>query len=350
MNESMLAHLTRIHHAQSKRISSWDQTGGNDDRYHIRPGETRQLAHIQGIGCVTHIWMTLGCDVPLFLRKAILRMYWDGESEPSVQVPIGDFFGMGHALTQNFWSIPLVMSPQDGKGMSCYFPMPFASEARIELENEETHPDATLRTYFYIDYEQYPTAPVSDPVYFHACFHRENPTKGYPQGDMTNEEWNNVYGTNLTGAENYVVLDAQGKGHYVGCHLDIHNLRHTHEWNWYGEGDDMIFIDGEPFPPSLHGTGTEDYFNTAWCPSQSFCAPFHGIIRPGGDNWAGKISLYRYHILDPIHFSKSIKVTLEHGHNNNRSDDWSSTAYWYQTEPHQPFSILPLEDRIPRPD
>lgn len=345
-----LDHLTLAHQAKSKRISSWDRTGGNDDRFHIQPGETKVLAEIKGHGKINHIWMTLDCDVPLFLRKEVIRMYWDGEQEPSVNVPIGDFFGMGHARTKNFVSIPLTMSPQDGKGMNCYFPMPFKESARIEVVNEETDPKAAIRHYFYIDYEMYDTPPSPDLVYFHCQFNRQNPTDGYPQADKSNEEWNNVYGENLDGSGNYVILDAEGKGHYVGCHLDIQNLRHTHEWNWYGEGDDMIFIDGEPFPPSLHGTGTEDYFNTAWCPTQEFSAPFHGIILGGGENWARKISLYRYHILDPIHFSKSIRVTIEHGHNNNRSDDWSSTAYWYQMHPHKPIPIPPMNDRLPLPD
>src|SRR5690606_3907734 len=169
---------------------------------------------------------------------------------------------------------------------------------------------------------------------------------------------------------------AEGQGHYVGCNLNIHNLRvgEKQAWpehlnwpvtvdqlregvpeiferfNWYGEGDDMIFIDGEPWPPSLHGTGTEDYFNTAWCPAVPYHAPYHGITLPGGENWSGKISLYRFHIEDPICFQKSIRVTIEHGHNNHRSDDVSSTAYWYQLEPHKPFSLPPVEQRLPRPD
>jgi hypothetical protein len=147
-----------------------------------------------------------------------------------------------------------------------------------------------------------------------------------------------------------LVASLRSEGHYVGCNINYHNLRSTEEWNWYGEGDDMIFIDDELFPPSLHGTGTEDYFNTAWSPTQSYAAPYHGITMPGGPNWSGKISLYRFHIEDPVCFRKSIRVTIEHGHNNHRSDDISSTAYWYQTEPHQPFDLLPVAQRLPRPD
>ena len=146
---------------------------------------------------------------------------------------------------------------------------------------------------------------------------------------------------NLSGEGNYVILEAEGQGHYVGCNLNIQNLRKTNEWNWYGEGDDMIFIDGDQWPPRLHGTGTEDYFNTAWCPTQEQCAPYHGVISPGGPNWADRVTLYRYHIEDPIQFSERIRVTIEHGHANHRSDDYSSTAYWYQAEPHKKFPKLP---------
>jgi hypothetical protein len=146
-----------------------------------------------------------------------------------------------------------------------------------------------------------------------------------------------------------VILEAEGKGHYVGCNMNVHNLRQTQRFNWYGEGDDMIFIDGEKLP-SLIGTGTEDYYGMSWCPTQEYCAPYYGLPLPGSDkNWNGKVTWYRYHILDPIYFEKSIKVTIEHGHANKRSDDYSSTAYWYQTEPHKKFKVLPpVQERLPR--
>jgi hypothetical protein len=113
----------------------------------------------------------------------------------------------------------------------------------------------------------------------------------------------------------------------------------------------MIFVDGEPFPPSLHGTGTEDYFDTAWCPTEAYSSPYHGIVLPGGTNWSGKIGLFRFHVEDPVRFQRSIRVTIEHGHANRRSDDYASTAYWYQAEPHLPFPALPeAPARLPRPD
>jgi hypothetical protein len=157
---------------------------------------------------------------------------------------------------------------------------------------------------------------------------------------------------NLDAKGNYVILEAAGKGHYVGCHLDIDCFERGVQ-DWYGEGDDMIIIDGEPLP-RLYGTGTEDYFNTAFGPSQEFCTPYQGITVNSGTKewpWAGKNSVYRFHIEDPIYFEKSIKVTIEHGEANLLSNDYSSTAYWYQTEPHLPFPpLLPVSQRSPRPE
>ncbi|MCK4513359.1 DUF2961 domain-containing protein, partial [bacterium] len=141
---------------------------------------------------------------------------------------------------------------------------------------------------------------------------------------------------------------------YVGCNLNIDCFQRGAN-DWYGEGDDMIFVDGEPWPPSLHGTGTEDYFNTAFCPTQEFNTPYHGITLYSGNRahwkWGGKNSMYRFHIPDPIYFQKSIRVTIEHGHDNLLSNDYSSTAYWYQEEPHISFPALPAVDaRFPRED
>ena len=367
---SPLGELARIRNARSRRVSSWDRTGGNDDRLHIQPGEVVTLADIAGAGCINHIWCTMDCTQEHYLRRLVLRMRWDDEPDPSVEVPIGDFFGIGHALTANFVSLPLQMSPADGKAFNCFFPMPFAQRAEIEVVNEC---DAEVLFYYYIDYESHDQI-APDLGRFHAQWRRQNPCDGIPHEGISNSDWS-FGGVNIGGEGNYVILEAEGKGHYVGCNLNIHNLREPEtEWpeetpwplrmedfrehgeailecfNWYGEGDDMIFIDGEVWPPSLHGTGTEDYFNTAWCPATPYSAPYHGITIPGGRNWSGKISLYRFHIEDPIRFERSIRVTIEHGHANRRSDDYSSTAYWYQLEPHKPFPRLPpVEERLPRP-
>ena len=337
--------LARLRDVQSCRSSSYDRTGGNNDFTQIQAGETSTFLDVEGAGCITHIWMTTACDDRDHLRKLDLRMFWDGEDNPSVAVPLGDFFGMGHGQTRNFASLPIAMSPQDGRSLTCYFPMPFASHARVAVTNDC---DVPALVYFYIDYERYDRL-ADDMGRFHAAWNRENPTSGLSPEGMDFERYQ-YDGTNLTGDGNYVILDAEGHGHYVGCHLDIDNLTRTKGRNWYGEGDDMIFIDGEPWPPRLHGTGTEDYFNTAWCPQQEFHSPYFGITMPGGPNWSGKISLYRFHVEDPIHFRKSIKVTIEHGHANRRSDDFASTAYWYQSHPHKTLPELPpVAARTPRP-
>lgn len=346
----LLSRLPIIRKAKRRRESSWDKTGGNRDFIMIKPNEKSTIASISGAGCITHIWFAVMCKEKYFLRKIVLKMFWDGEENPSVEVPIGDFFGMGHAETRNFNSLPLNMSPENGRGFNCFFPMPFSKGAKVEIVNECKSADAEL--YYYIDYETYDTL-KHKLGRFHAQWRRQNPCEGIVQGEISNEEFLS-YGKhfsrdkNITGKGNYVILEAEGEGHYVGCNLNIHNLRDTKEWNWYGDGDDMIFIDDNEWPPTLHGTGTEDYFNTAWCPTQEFSGLYHGIILAGDSNWAGKITFYRFHIEDPVLFSKSIKVTIEHGHANKRSDDYSSTAYWYQTEPHKKFPpLLAVEKRLP---
>lgn len=347
MQGTSLRDLYRVRQGKRKRESSYDRTGGNKDFYTIAPGEKKDICIIQGNGCITHIWITLAPNdhvMEEYLhRKIILRMYWDGETNPSVQAPIGDFFGMGHGITKNFVSAPLAMSPENGQALNCFFSMPFGTNARFEIESEA---DKAIKFYFYIDYELY-EEPIDSPLRFHAIWQREL-TEGI--SDNVSNAFFSFGGKNTTGDQNYVLLDAVGKGHYVGCNLNIHNLRATREWNWYGEGDDMIFIDGESWPPSLHGTGMEDYFNTAWCPQQEYQGPYHGLLLGGGANWSGQITAYRFHIEDPVMFDQSIKVTIEHGHNNNRSDDYSSTAYWYQTEPHKEHpDILPVNARLPLP-
>ncbi|MCP3804112.1 DUF2961 domain-containing protein [Allokutzneria sp. A3M-2-11 16] len=346
---SSLRDLPRLRSSRRRRVSSWDRSGGNDDRLTVQPGQTAVLADIEGCGSITHIWCTVALppeaeQEPDFLRRLLLKITWEDSADPSVLVPLGDFFGMGHAKTGNFVSAPLQMSPEDGKGFNCWFHMPFRRRARVELISEMA--SAPVFFYYYIDYETF-DAIEDDLGYFHAQWHRANPTDGVEQGEESNEEYL-FGGTNTDGAGNYVILEATGRGHYVGCVLNVHNLRQTEQWNWYGEGDDMIFIDGEQFPPSLHGTGTEDYFNTAWCPTQTYSAPYHGITMPGGPNWSGQVSMYRFHVEDPVTFTESIKVTIEHGHANKRIDDVSSVAYWYQTLPHKPFGILPVAERLPR--
>jgi len=240
------------------------------------------------------------------------------------------------------------MGPQDGKGFNCFFPMPFKSNAIIEVENET---EKDLICYFYIDYEEYDSF---DDEYgrFHAKWNRINPCKGDDYKNARKIE--SFLKKNANHENDYLILEAEGEGHYVGCHLDIYNLFDPSDknkllymkLNWPGEGDDYIEIDDGEI--KIYGTGTEDYFCTSWCPNQTYCSPYFGITLPGGKDFSGKISYYRYHIEDPIYFHKNIKVKIEHGHANRRSDDFSSTAYWYQTEPHKKFEgILPVQQRLP---
>ena len=352
-NFNSLEGIARARSGRRRRVSSYDRTGGNDDRIYVEKGRTAVIADIRGAGVITHIWMTLmsvGTEgwrpEKDGLRNVILRFYWDGEETPSVEVPIGDFYGMGHSMSKNYVSAPLQMSPEDGKGLNCWWPMPFSDGAKVTVENDG---DNTLILYFYFDYEEHESIP-DDMLRFHAQFRRECRTKGKPESDFASHDDWCFGGKNLTGEDNYVVMTAKGRGHYCGCNVNIHNLDGGDGWSWPGEGDDMIFIDGDK-TPTLNGTGTEDYVNMAWCPTQEYCAPYHGLLLGGRDNWKGYITYYRYHIADPIMFEQDIKVTIEHGHNNNRSDDWSTTAYWYQTEPHAAFPPLPdREGRRPIED
>ncbi len=339
-------------HRKTRRSSSYDPTGDNRDRLCIVRGETAVLLDVKGAGCITHIWFTLHSIEPEYLRKMVLKMYWDGEGTPSVLTPIGDFFGVGHATGATYASLPMVMAPREGMGFNCYFPMPFSQGARIEVHNENFCTETRL--YYNIDYELWDT-PREELGRFHACWKRENPTAGAFEPPEMADKTHQHIDVNLSDKENYLILEAQGAGQYVGCSLNIHNLRRSKQGgNWYGEGDEMIFIDddneGVRWPPTLHGTGTEDYFNMAWAPNEAFDSPFFGLPKPGGKEFSGKLSWYRWHIPDPVRFSRSIRVSIEHGHANRRSDDFSSTAYWYQLEPHTPFEILPVEKRLSRAD
>lgn len=348
MNASSLQSLPHLRNYRSQRASSYDVSGGNRDWWTVESAASAVLLDTTRPGCVKHIWMTIGGD-DSFPRKAVLRMWWDGEESPSVECPVGDFFGMAFGIFRNFVSAPLQLSPEDGRGMNCWFPMPFDA-ARIEIENEC---EAPLNVYFYIDWEESPEFQPAGLARFHAQWRRENPTDGWITERVTPENVVHYHHEtkNQSDEDNYVILEAEGSGVYVGCHLDV-DCFERHGNDWYGEGDDMIVIDGEPWPPRLHGTGTEDYFCTAWGPTQEYCAPYHGITVNSGDEewrWRGKNSCYRFHIEDPIRFERSIRVSVEHGHANKLSNDCASTAYWYQMEPHRAFPALPSVGlRLPR--
>jgi len=369
IGQGSLAGLARLRDFKSRRLSSWDRSGGNFDFLLVPPRSTALLGEIAGAGCVKHIWVTMMSlpDEAHDLRRTVLRMFWDGEAMPSVSVPLGDFFGIGFGLRRNFVSLPLQMSPEGGRGFNCWFPMPFERGARFEVENQG-HSRCIL--FFYIDYEEYPSLDA-ELARFHAWWNRQNPTagtareRGYGRSDYgytdqrpvgpglalaSDGPWRRP---NLTGERNYVILDVRGEGQYVGCNLNV-DVFERQVNDWYGEGDDMIFVDGEPWPPRLHGTGTEDYFGTAFCPKEEYSAPYHGLTVYSGNEawpWGGKNSMYRFHVEDPIRFEREIRVTIETGHDNELANDYSSTAYWYQRGRKEALPALPpVEARLPRAD
>jgi hypothetical protein len=338
MGSSSLEGISRLRSGvRSRRFSSYNLTGGNRDRWTIEAGATVTLAEITGAGSIRHIWMTTG-EADNWLKGLVLRIYWNNEETPSVLCPVGDFFGLGHGHGAYVNAAPIQTFYL---GMNSFFPMPFESAARITVTNEMAQ-DAIL--YFYVDYEEWDSYP-GELGLFHAHFRHELVRK------LPAEEGDDSTGTvrrlNTTGANNYVLLETEGRGHYVGCMLNLD----TDEPGWWGEGDDMIFIDDEPWPPRLHGTGTEDYFCGAWNYNRldrTFCAPQFGYHFKGNADYTGKHSQYRFHIEDPIYFNESIRVTIEHGHANDKQGYWSNTAYWYQVDRRTPLdSIGTFDERLP---
>ncbi len=312
--QDLLRSLGRVQDFKAERVSSYDRSGGNKDSLTLKPGETSVLAELKGPGAIDHIWVTVAAE-PFYGRKIVLRMYWDGEASPSVEAPLGDFFGVGHGLDRDLSSWPIACA-SEGRARNCYWYMPFARSARITATNEGS--ETVDAFYYYVDYRRLQTWPGETP-YFHAQYRQEFPCEP---------------------GHNFLILEAAGRGHYVGCSLSV--LQRS--MGWWGEGDDMIFIDGES-SPSLNGTGSEDYFSSAWGmrPEERL---FFGCPLQELDFQAGsKATVYRWHIPDPIPFERSIRVTIEHGHANDRTDDYASTAYWYQLEPHRPFPALPSAAR-----
>lgn len=307
--------LARLKDGKMIQVSSFDSTGANNDRINIHAGETATIFDVQGPGLITRIWITIDSRDPYFLRRILLRMYWDGEDNPSVEVPVGDFFGCGYEY-KHYTSRHLGMS---SGGYYCYFHMPFNKSARIEVVNETG--EEVYAFYYHINYFELDKPFDENIAYFHA-------------------QWNRDIRTNYGG--NYTVLDAEGQGHFVGCNL------HAEPYNksfWYLEGDEMVFVDGEKFP-STYGTGTEDYFTSGWYyKNGEFAADYHGLILK--DENTKRTVAYRHHIPDPIPFKKSLSFTIEHGHGNEEIIDLSSTAYWYQKEPHKDHRIKKAALRIP---
>ncbi len=355
--------ITLIQPGDFYRASSYDRTGGNKDWVDIQPGEIHVPLEYEGCGKITHIWMTLGeKESELFaLRKLLIRIYWDGEEDPSVSAPLGDFFGLGFGIKRTYENIMQSASEADGKSLNSYFPMPFRKGVRIEIES---HCNQPVMFYYNIDYDRLPSLP-EETGYFHAQYRHVLETQPHEKDtthlslETTNNpnlpswypaKWERK---NILGESNYTIFEAEGVGHYIGCHLHIDCFQIGSNY-WYGEGDEMIWID-QPYTeaPRISGTGTEDYFNMAFCPIKPFSSLYHGLTLYGGDPtgvlWGRKNSMYRLHIMDPIRFNKNIKVSIETGHANILNMDYSSIAYWYQIEPHkvQP-PMESVEKRIPR--
>ncbi|HRS05462.1 MAG TPA: DUF2961 domain-containing protein [Candidatus Ratteibacteria bacterium] len=336
----MFQHISLLGKGKTNRFSSWDVTGRNMDCWNIPAGKSRVLADIKGPGKITHIWMTQGNHY----RECLLKITWDDCDYPSICVPLGDFFCLGHGIVNSFQSLLFTASTRNnnrfacGCALNCYAPMPFRKHALVELVNESNEDHYQ---YFYIDYETYEDFNDQE-GYFHAEFRRTNPFGGWgpeiivntPEANVVNKEknaWNN----------NYVILETKGKGHYIGCNISVANFQGT----WWGEGDDMIWVDGYKWPPDLHGTGSEDYFNQAWGMQKN------AFLRNGSsiheEDTGGYQTSYIFHIENPVRFNKEIKVTIEHGHANHLANDYSSVAYWYAGEPTKIQNPPPVEKRLP---
>ncbi|MES2255275.1 MAG: glycoside hydrolase family 172 protein [Pseudomonadota bacterium] len=321
------------------RASSSDPTGRNDDSRRIEPGATLTVLDADGPGTISHIWFTIATNENYHLKKIVLRIYWDGEQTPSVETPIGDFFGLGLGV-YNSWQSQMLSVGND-KAMNSYFPMPFGRHARITVTNEGKQPVGDF--YYNIDYRTYARPLAAGTLYFHAQYRQAQPNHGVSNDWLRNQDTSK--NPNLTGENNYVWMEAQGHGQFVGVTMSVLQNQDL----WWGEGDDMFFIDGEK-SPSIAGTGAEDYFLGAWdFGGHPFSYPLYGAPIVGDELAGSRSSVYRFHFDSPIPFSKSIKATIEHGHANYRSDNYYSVAYWYQAEPHAPYPALPpVEDRLPK--
>lgn len=301
----------------------------------IKAHSTFTVAEIDGPGSIQHIWMT-----PTGVwRNSILRFYWDGETSPSVEVPVGDFFCMGWNQYAPLQSLAVCVNP--GSAFNCYWPMPFRKKCKITMENIDNK-DMVL--YYSVDYIE--TKIPGDAAYFHAQFRRVNPVP-----------YKGVY---------TLVDNIKGRGQYVGTYMAVG----VHNNGWWGEGEIKFYIDGDTKFPTINGTGTEDYFggsydfdtqtkNAAGVEKShytEFTSPYSGlcqVIRGDGHyNVSQRFGLYRWHLTDPIRFEKNLKVTIQDlgwrsdGRYLPLQDDIATTVFWYQTEPHNPFPPLPDKDAL----
>lgn len=300
----------------------------NGDARPIPPGETLVLLDADGPGVVNHIWCTINSPDIFHGRSHVIRVYYDNAEKPSIQIPLGDFFGVGHGAAENYHSAVTSVSSY-GRARSCYWRMPFNEHIRMTISNDSSE-HRTGSFYFYVDWEKHDSLP-DDTVYFHANYRQER----------------------ATGPEDFLLLDTKGRGHYVGTVYSVQQA----ENGWFGEGDDRFYVDGEDYP-SLSGTGTEDYFNDAWGYRQ-FATPYFGVPLWEGYSAGDRNTSYRWHIPDPVPFKESIRVQIETrgsifgrdmdflGQFLPRQDFASGCAFWYQS-PAVPIEneMPPLEDRV----
>lgn len=331
---ALLDAVTRPMAFEARRASSSNEDlARNGDARGIKKGETLVLADLEGPGVVSSIWMTLGAHDPFEGRSLVFRVHYDGMEQPSVEVPLGDFFGLGYGSYADYKSAVVNVNSY-GRSRACFWRMPFKQRARITVEN--TSPDFDLDSlYWYVNWEKHESLP-DDTLYFHARYHQQHPAQ----------------------PGNHVLLETTGRGTYVGTVYSALQM----ETGWFGEGDDFFTIDGAELP-QLRGTGTEDYFMDSW----GF-RPFHtlyaGVPVYEGVIAGDRVTAYRWHLADPIPFKSSIKVEMEHrgsvfnekgsvldmelGTFEERGDWIASVAYWYQDTPVGPAHPLPAHgDRIP---
>ena len=306
---------------RSRRVSSNEQPLWNDanlDMTILPPGKAVEMPLLEGPGMITHIWLTSHAGRVNELNALTVRIYWDGRAEPGVEAPLGDFFAVGQGRPAVVESLPVQVSPSGA--LSCYWRMPFAKSARIVVSNDNSN--RTTGLYWQVDWVELDALAPETP-YFHASYRQAHPARA--GGD-------------------YVIADLQGRGHYAGTVMSVTLAQD----GWWGEGDDFFQIDGEAVP-SLQGTGAEDYFNDAWG-FRPRTGHWFGQPRWQGDNAGDSGVCYRWHALDPVRFSRSLKVTLEHKGNRvedtegfylERPDFISSVAFWYQTGQPAPFPPLP---------
>ncbi|MBN2270826.1 MAG: DUF2961 domain-containing protein [Sedimentisphaerales bacterium] len=315
---------------RNRRVSSNQQPGWhseNLDMDWLMPGESVDMPVLEGPGVVTHIWFTSHSGWVGELHSLTLRIYYDGDENPGVEVPVGDFFTVGHGKPAVVNSIPVQVSPTGS--LTCYWRMPFRKQARIVVTND--NPDRSTGLYWQLDWVQLNALPLETP-YFYARYRQEYPA---------------------VAGRDYLLADLKGNGFYVGTVMSVT----LGQDGWFGEGDDFFYIDGEQVP-SLQGTGSEDYFNDAWGYRER-TTPWFGQPRWQGYSAGNCGVCYRWHLLDPVHFAKSLKVAIEHRGNRDESEDgfylerpdfFSSVAFWYQMgKPQTTFPPLPSwhERRVP---